>query len=160
MQKKKSILLGLSLALVMTIVAGCGSDHKNSSVKEGGADVSIERFGGVGSPLKQKVTIKEGEVLAIHLDVKNIGNEEAENVQFSCTMRKMPEDNSTLTLKREISGVMSPSELYKKNIYIDGTAALDPGDYNLGCETLTTSQDVNKKNNRRVITVTIKGDSN
>ena len=153
---QKISILGLSLVAVL-VIAGCGSDHKNSPVKEG-ANVSIEKFGGVGSPLKQKVTIHEGATLELHMDVNNTGNMDAENVLLSCVMRHTPTDDYTLTFKQELTGVLKSSETHKQNIFIDGTAALEPGTYDLACE-VSTSEDVNKKNNRRVIAVTIKGDS-
>ena len=159
--QKRSILVGLSLVAIL--VAGCGkNDHKgpfSNNSKKDGADIRIDKLGGMGSPLKQKVTINEGEMLAVHADVRNLGIVDAEDVRLNCVMRRTPKDNNTLTFEQELVGTLEPSKVHKQNIYIDGTAALEPGDYNLTCKTLTTSQDVNKDNDRRVIVVTIKGDS-
>ncbi len=155
---QKSILV--SLAAVLVLFSGCGSDHKGPFSQKEGTDIRIDKLGGMGSPLRQKFSIKEGEPLELHVDVENSGTVGAELVYIECIMSS---GTNTLTFERELAGYMSPHGYHKQNMYVDGVAALKPDVYKIDCIVSTTSNDINQTNNYagkigKLVEVTIKGD--
>ncbi len=148
MLKRKSILVSSVVAVL--VLVGCG-DHKGPlSHKKDGADVVITKFSAVGNPPAQKVVIEEGQQLVFNLRVENHGNLDAEALKVSGIMRNNKDDNNTLTFEQELTGLLEPLEVYKQNVFVDGTDALSSGEYDTNIRIITTSKDVNQSNNYSV----------